>query len=232
MNHFWRHSRNFFLQNAQLKLVSLLLASLLWIALNDEPKSEIGLRVPLEFRNSPKHIEVLGDAVNSVDVRLSASSSLVKRIDASNVTASIDLSDWSLGERTYSLSESNVSAPLGITVTKISPSKVRLRFERTARKVIEIRPRIIGKPAAGHYVRAVVCNPDRIQVEGPPSHLDAVLSASTDSLDISGRTTSILVRLHIYLDDPFVRLSAQQETQVAVTVEAGQAGGGQLDRAD
>lgn len=232
MSHFWRHFRNLFLRNARLKAVSLMLASLLWIALNDEPRSEIGLRVPLEFRNSPKDVEVLGEAVNSVDLRLSASSSLVRRIDASNVTASIDLSDWSLGERTYLLSESNVSTPFGVTVTKVSPSKIRLRFEQMARKIIKIRPRIIGKPAAGHYVGALVCHPDRVQVEGPPSHLEGVLLASTDSLDISGRTASVSARLHIYVDDPLVRLSAPQETQVDVTIQAGPTGIGQRDQAN
>ena len=97
-----RYFRNLLLRNLQLKVVSLTLAVLLWVALNGEPKSEIGLKVPLEFRNSPKGVEVLGET-NTVDIRLSASSSMVKRIDASEVTASIDLSEWTPGERTYSL---------------------------------------------------------------------------------------------------------------------------------
>ncbi len=73
-----RYFRNLFLRNLQLKVVSLTLAVLLWIALNGEPKSEIGLKVPLEFRNSPKGVEVLGET-NAVDIRLSASSSIVKK---------------------------------------------------------------------------------------------------------------------------------------------------------
>src|SRR5215510_4358017 len=132
-----RYFRNLLLRNLQLKLVSLTLAVLLWIALNSEPKSEIGLKVPVEFRNSPKGVEVLGET-NTVDVRLSASSSIVKRIDASEVTASIDLSDWASGERTYSLGESNLSVPFGVTVTKITPNKIRLRFETTERKIVKV----------------------------------------------------------------------------------------------
>jgi len=125
-----RYFRNLLLRNLQLKVVSLTLAILLWIALTGEPKSEIGLKVPLEFRNSPKEVEVLGET-NAIDIRLSASSSIVKRIDASEVTASIDLSDWTPGERTYSLGGSNLSVPFGVAVTKITPNKIRLRFEPT-----------------------------------------------------------------------------------------------------
>ena len=212
-----RHFRNLLLRNLQLKVVSLALAILLWIALNSEPKSEIGLRVPLEFRNSPKGVEVLGET-NTVDVRLSASSSIVKRIDASEVTASIDLSDWAAGERTYSLSESNLSVPFGVAVAKITPNKIRLRFEQTARKIVSVHARILGKPAEDHILTSVVCQPDKVELEGPASHLAPLESISTDSLDISGRSSTFSARLHLYIDDPLVRLATDQETRVEVTI--------------
>ena len=215
---FWlRYFKNLFLRNLQLKLVSLTLAVLLWIALNGEPKSEIGLKVPLEFRNSPKGVEVLGET-NTVDIRLSASSSIVKRIDASEVTASIDLSEWTTGERTYSLSESNISVPFGVAVTKITPNKIRLRFEKTERKIVRVHPRVLGKPAEGHIVTAVVCQPERAELEGPASHLAPLESVSTDSLDVSGRSSTFSARLHLYVEDPLVRLAADQDTRVEVTI--------------
>jgi YbbR domain-containing protein len=212
-----RYFRNLLLRNLQLKVVSLALAILLWIALNSEPKSEIGLKVPLEFRNSPKGVEVLGET-NTVDVRLSASSSIVKRIDASEVTASIDLSDWAAGERTYSLSENNLSVPFGVAVAKITPNKIRLRFEQAGRKIVSVHPRILGKPAEDYIVTAVVCQPDKVELEGPASHLAPLESISTDSLDISGRSSTFSARLHLYIDDPLVRLAADQETRVEVTI--------------
>ena len=212
-----RYFRNLLLRNLQLKVVSLSLAILLWIALNGEPKSEIGLKVPLEFRNSPKGVEVLGET-NTVDIRLSASSSIVKRIDASEVTASIDLSEWALGERTYSLSESNLTVPFGVAVTKITPNKIRLRFEQTARKVVKVHPRILGKPAEGHTVVEVVCQPNQAELEGPSTHLTALESVSTDSLDVSGRASTFSARLHLYIEDPLVRLAADQETLVEVRI--------------
>jgi YbbR domain-containing protein len=212
-----RYFRNLFLRNLRLKVVSLTLAVLLWIALNGEPKSEIGLKVPLEFRNSPKGVEVLGET-NAVDIRLSASSSMVKRIDASEVTASIDLSEWTAGERTYSLSESNLIVPFGVAVTKITPNKVRLRFEQSARKVVKVHPRILGKPAEGHTIVEVVSQPDHAELEGPASHLTALESISTDGLDVSGRASTFSARLHLYIEDPLVRLADNQEILVEVKI--------------
>jgi YbbR domain-containing protein len=212
-----RYLRNLLLRNLQLKVVSISLAVLLWVALNGEPKSEVGLKVPLEFRNSPKGVEVLGET-NTVEVRLSASSSIVKRIDASRVTASVDLSEWTPGERTYSLGENNLTVPFGVTVTKITPNKIRLRFEPTERKIVRVQPRIVGKPAEGYLVAEVKCQPDKAGLEGPASHLAAVEFASTDSLDISGRSSTFSTRLHLYVDDPLVRLGTEQETQVEIVI--------------
>jgi YbbR domain-containing protein len=210
--------KNLLLRNGQLKLVSLLLALLLWIALNGEPKSEVSFKVPLEFRDSPKTVEILGDTLNSVDVRVSARSSIIKRVDASNLTASVDLSDWSLGERTYSLSEANLTVPFGVTVIKITPNTIRLRFERTERKTVEIRPRVIGNPAQGYHVIGVSCDPDHAELEGPASHLAPVQTISTDSLDITGKSSRVTARLHLYVQDPLVRLATQKETLVDVSI--------------
>lgn len=218
MIRYFRPLKNLLLRNAQLKLVSLTLALLLWIALNSEPKSEVGFKVPLEFRNPPKNVEIVGDAINTVDIRVSGSSSIVKRIESSNLTASIDLADWSYGERTYSLNESNLRVPFGVTVTKITPGKIRLRFEPTERKTVEIRARVTGKPAEGYQVTAIVCNPSQTQLEGPASHVAAVESVSTDSLDISGKSTRVTARLSLFVDDPLVRLATHQDTLVEVLI--------------
>jgi YbbR domain-containing protein len=218
MIRYLRPFKNLLLRNAQLKFVSLTLALLLWIALNGEPKSEVGFKVPLEFRNSPENVEVIGDTINSVDVRVSGSSSMVKRIDSSSLTVSLDLSDWSFGERTYSLSEANLTVPFGVSVTKITPSKIRLRFEPTERKAVHIRPRIIGQPAEGYQVVAVSCDPNQTQLEGPASHLASITTVTTDSLDITGRSSRIVARLHVFVEDPLVRLTNQQETSVEVLI--------------
>lgn len=212
-----RYLRNLLLRNLQLKLVSLGLAALLWIALNVEPKSEISLKVPLEFINTPKGVEVLG-GTNTVDVRLSASSSIVKRIDASDVTASLDLSEWSAGERTYSLDSKNLVIPFGVAVTRITPSKIRLRFEPTERKAVTVHARIVGKPALGHAVTAIVCDPAMAELEGPASHLTAIQSVSTDSLDVTGRSSTFSMRLPLYIEDPVVRLAVDQDIRVKVTI--------------
>ena len=212
--------RNFFVTNFHLKLTSVLLALLLWVTINGEPKSEIRFKVPLEYRNLPRGIEVLDDTVNTVDVRLSASSSMIKRLEASDITVAIDLSDWSYGEKTYSISAANIRIPYGVGVTKITPSKVRLRFEPTEHKTVPIHARAIGKTAEGHRVTSIRCEPSSVEIEGPEGHLSAVHFVSTDSIDMSGRSESLVKRVNLFVEDPLLRLSSIQQTNVEINIVA------------
>lgn len=218
--------KDFFAINFHLKLTSVLLALLLWVTINGEPKSEIRFRVPLEYRNLPKGIEVLDDTVNAIDVRLSASSSMIKRLEATDITAAIDLSDWSYGEKTYSISAANIRIPYGVGVTKITPSKVRLRFEPTEHKTVPIRARAIGKAADGHRVNSISCEPSSAEIEGPEGHLSAVHFVSTDSIDISGRSESFIKRVNLFVEDPLLRLSRIQQTNVEIRIVPASAGKG------
>jgi YbbR domain-containing protein len=211
-------AKDFFLRNFHMKLTSVLLALLLWVAINGEPQSAIVLKVPLEYRNYPKGIEVLGDTLNTVDVRLSASSSLIKRLDPADIAAVINLSDWSLGERTYSITPDNIRVPHGASLTKITPNKVRLKFEPTRRKIVEIRPRITGKLAEGYEIESVLSHPGEVQIEGPEGHLTAIEFVSTDSVDVSGRSDSFETRAHLYVEDQLVRFPKEQETTVEVII--------------
>ena len=44
--------------NWHLKIVSLVLAVMLWMAVANQASSEIGLEVPLEYRNIPRQLEI------------------------------------------------------------------------------------------------------------------------------------------------------------------------------
>ncbi len=210
--------RGYLFRNFSLKLTSMVLSLLLWIALNGEPKSEVGFRVPLEFRNTPAKVEVLSDSVNAVDIRVLASSSLVKRINPSEISATINLSNWSLGERTYKLTGENIRLPFGAVVTKITPNTIRLRFEPTHQKSVEIRPRIVGRPAEGYSVSLVSCIPPKAEIEGPGSHLENIQFVYTDSVDITDRYSKVDRSVQVFAEDPIVRIFKQQEVLVEVNI--------------
>ena len=54
-------------RNLGLKVLAVALATVLWLTLAGEHVVERSLRVPLEFRNIPDALEIVGNAPDSVD---------------------------------------------------------------------------------------------------------------------------------------------------------------------
>jgi len=78
-------------RNIGLKLLALALAILLWLTVAGEHVVERSLRVPLEFRNVPDALEIVGNAPDTVDVRLRGSSALLSRVQPGEIVAVLDL---------------------------------------------------------------------------------------------------------------------------------------------
>src|SRR5215831_3728944 len=125
---------------------------MLWMAVANQASSEIGLEVPLEYRNIPRQLEITGDMTNTVQVRLRGSSSLIKDITAKDVSTTIDLGKMTRGEKIVPLSPQNVQAPSGAEVIRVNPSSVRFSLERTSTKTVDVVPTIAGQPTNGFEI--------------------------------------------------------------------------------
>ena len=74
-----------------LKLMAVALATLLWLIVAGDHLVERSMRVPLEFRNIPPTLEIVGDPPTAVDVRLRGSSALLGRLEPRDIVAVLDL---------------------------------------------------------------------------------------------------------------------------------------------
>ena len=97
-----------------LKFVALACASLLWLTVAGEHVVERILRVPVEFRNIPAQLEVVGDPPENVEVRLRGSSALLSRLDAGEVVAGVDLQQARPGSRLFHIRNEDVRSPFGV----------------------------------------------------------------------------------------------------------------------
>src|SRR5215475_3680822 len=106
--------KEFLTHNWLTKLFALALATMLWIAISGQENSEIGMAIPLEYRNIPSRLEVVGDATNSVEVRLRGASALLREISSRDVSAILDLNGVRPGEKIVQLTYQNVKVPFGV----------------------------------------------------------------------------------------------------------------------
>ena len=209
------------LQNMPLKLVSLALAALLWFVIAGEKSSEVGLSVPVELKNFPKDLELTGDAVNAVEVRLRASPSIIQSLGPQEVSAHVDLSGVGEGEHIVNLTEDSIRIPFGVKVVRINPSALTLTLERTLQKIVPVHPRLLGRPAPGHEVAEVTSSPPEVRVAGPKSRVQEAEGAFTEPVSVEKATATVVEDVNLGVDDPLLRIQGSPRVRVTARIAPG-----------
>ncbi|MGZ4820425.1 MAG: CdaR family protein [Terriglobales bacterium] len=211
--------RKYVFHNFGLKLLSLVVAVLLWLAVTRDPVAEIALNVPIEFHNTPEHLEISSETIPQVLVRVRGPVREVRDLSASEVHAIIDLARVQPGERTYDLAPRHIRVPDGVEVVQAVPSQIRINFDRRESRQVEVKPRVIGTFASGYRIEKVVAVPQSVTIVGPAGHVEAVETAITDPVDASGVVGVATFVTHAYVSDPLVRLADPSPIRVTVTTE-------------
>jgi YbbR domain-containing protein len=214
--------RNLFLRNWELKLLSVLIAFVVWLSLIPEEKtfSEKTLTIPLETHNIPADMELVEKPDSTVDVTIRAPNRMINEISAANVFAKLNLSRASIMQQEYPLNETMISIPTGAEVVRISPTMVRLKLERTTELSLDVVPNIIGQAKEGYGIAKIEVQPPRVLVKGPESKFGQKDRVSTSPVDISELTSSTEVEADLILPKPDLRLaSPRAKVRVRIFIE-------------
>lgn len=201
-----------------LKLLSIVLASLIWLVVSGEQIVERALRIPLEFTNLPAELELVGDTPDLVEVRVRGSSGALSRVAAGELIAVLDLRGARPGRRLFNLTGSDVRAPFGIEVVQIAPSNVSMVFEPSAMKVVPVVPELDGDPLDGYVVGTVSAEPSTVEVIGPASAVMRLTEAITEPVTITKAESTIVEAVNVGVSDPSIRLVSPGNARVTVTI--------------
>jgi len=201
-----------------LKILALALASLLWLTVAGEHIVERIIRVPLEFRNIPPHLEVVGDPPGTVDVRLRGSSALLSRLEPGDVVAVLDLGNARPGARLFHIRNEEVRSPYGVEVSQVVPGTLGIEFEKSGRRLVPVVTPVEGDPAPGFIVGPMTAEPSTVEVVGPESRLKKLDHATTEPVSVAGQRADVRDVVAVGVTDSAVRLVRPQDVTVIVRV--------------
>ena len=201
-----------------LKLMAFALAALLWLIVAGDHLVERSMRVPLEFRNIPPTLEIVGDPPTTVDVRLRGSSALLSRVEPREIVAVLDLGSARPGPRMFHLRNDEVRAPYGVDVAQVVPGTIALEMEKSGRRTVPVVPALDGQPAPGFVLGRATATPDMVEVAGPESRLRRLTGATTEPVDVTGAQTSVSDMVTVGIADSAVRLVKAQSAKVNVEI--------------
>jgi YbbR domain-containing protein len=201
-----------------LKIVSFVLAVLLWSVIAGEKTLEVGFVVPLELQNVPSSMEIVSGIPDTIEVRVRAAAAIIQQIDSNDLAVQVDISEVSPGERIFHLSDAAVRRPFGVSVVKLSPAILTLTLEYTERKTVPVDVRTAGSPADGFEVVKIACDPDEVVVAGPRSRLMTLTSAYSETVSLTGAREDIVRKVSVGVDEPLARIDGDPYAEVIIDV--------------
>lgn len=113
------------------KLLSVLLAVLLWVAVEGEPELVTVQSVPVFYRNVDPSLALVSSPPATIRLELRGPSDVLGRDNLSGVAVLLDLAGVTeTGAKTFPISQANVTLPAGVSFVRADPSELKLNVDR------------------------------------------------------------------------------------------------------
>jgi diadenylate cyclase len=208
-----------FTTNVIPKSVSFIVVCVLWVFIGGQPRAEIWMTVPLEYRNMPANMEIVGELVNRVEVGIRGPRTMISSITPDQLKAYVDLSQSIPGANHIRLTPDNVRTPLGTEITKVVPSSVRIRLEDIISRAVPVKAHLVGKLLRPLRLKGVVVEPPEVVLQGPAGILKKVREVFTEPVELGEVKEDTHISVSLEIMPAQLRLAPDQPSQVTVHIQ-------------
>lgn len=189
-----------------LKLLALVIAFAVWVAVTGDTRIAGTYRVPLDLTVTEELI-ITGSPPTEVSVLLRGPEIVLRKIDSLSLEMAVDLRDADPGERSVALSDDSLTGlPAGAEVARIEPDRFTVTLARKMRRTVPVVPSFAGSPPPGYAFYWGEAQPDSLEVEGPEDLVLALERLRTDPIHLEGRTEPFVARVGAVPDSPQIRI--------------------------
>ncbi len=199
-----------------MKLISILLAIILWYFVVSERSGQTAITIPLDFHNIPTSLIIIKNPVESINVRISGPVTLLRQLSPREVKAIIDLSDARPGLAEFAIQPEQISLPRGLRVIMISPASIMLRFDRLLSKNLPVEAMLIGKPSEGCKITIGSIDPPAVEIVGAQNELMGLKKILTEEIDISSLKNNVVKKASLDLGELHIKSISREEVKVSL----------------
>jgi YbbR domain-containing protein len=202
-----------------LKVISLILAIILWVFVKSKSGGEVGLVVPLEFYRVPSNLIVTNVTDEAINVRITGSVIQLQRLPTREIRARIDLSRARPGTNSFDILPDNFNISKDLDITQISPSSVKIELDNVIEKMVHVKPVVQGKPARGYRVSKIAVEPPFINLQGAEGQLTKLKEIMTEEVDVSDLKDTIEVEVPLRIADLRLKKAVKRTVKVTIVFE-------------
>jgi len=190
--------------NISFKILALVLAIFVWfLARKSGETIQMSFYAPVVFKNVSPVFQVNSDPpqINIVVLTNSRES-----FNPQEIQAVLDLKNAQEGTLSYVLTESHISSPVKVEITRIHPSQITVKIEELIEKSFSIKPRYQGTPKGGYLLGDIKIVPDTLTMRGPRSILEKLEYISTHEIELEDLKESVSMRVELELPEGNVQI--------------------------
>jgi YbbR domain-containing protein len=218
------YARDYILENTGLKVLALFITAVLWLSVAARFSQTTFNPVPIEFSNLSSDLTLSKYDTVSAKVFLRGPKDVIDSLRSSDLAVVADLQNVEPGVRVIPLKLDAQRLPPSIDSQNIDiePRSVRLTIERLVETELPVQPRLEGEVPPGYEIYGWNINPSKVKVTAAASHMKEISSVSTETVTISGKTSTFSQSVAIDTGSPNVS-TMEENPRVMLTINIGEA---------
>jgi len=181
VDHFWE----MLTVNLGAKLISIIIAIVLWVVVLGSRNVEVTKDIPLELV-APSDLVPANEIPDHISFRLSGPKAFLRAIlDRREDPIRVNLAGAKAGLVTYRFFSDNIRVPIGVKVLSVLPASIPIRLEAVKRRDVPVKLDLRGALPEGFRMRKAAVVPPVVRIKGAESRVDSITEITTMPLDIS-----------------------------------------------
>ena len=193
------------------KLAALLIAFVLWAAVQGFRSEELNLDLPIVLEDIPENVVVVAQSVTKINVKLEGSRAALRRLQEAPPRYPVSLAGHVAGEpasfpidREQLKEKLTPPPPRGAEIEAHSPSMLIVELDAVIQKRVRVQADLVGEPPEGYSLVSVSVVPSMVRLEGARQSLRATTEVVTDRIDLSELRQSTVREVLPILDRPHI----------------------------
>lgn len=209
-------TRQFLFRNLVPKLVTTLVVLVSWLVITTRQGGIFTVTVPIKFHGLPSRAVLVKGVPEEVEVQLKVFSSLIPSPKQLDIVADLDLSNVREGVNNLAVRESDLSLPLGVVVSGINPSVVKVTVAKKVRKSMRVRVKTVGDLPGRLKLQKVRVEPAEVTVEGPEHLMAEFDTIQTEAVNLDQIMQSSTVETKLVSPSPQLRVLREEPVKVRI----------------
>ena len=214
--------RSLFFENLTLKILSILLAGLLWFFVSGKSKTELALIVPVEFTSIPTNMTIITKVPTSIHIRVKGTKTLLRPLTSKPPSLSINLAKAVTGKNVIRLAQETFNdLPLGVDVVNLDPDTLTIYLDRFVKVSLPIKITTKGQLPKGFQIRGIQITPLTAEFRASEEYLKKHDVAFSEPIDLTQLRESTKVDIALLIPPNELKL-IDPDSKISATIEIGE----------